>query len=149
MPTGSRFGARSTSSNTVIPLDATTHDMIHATWDQAAALLVRATHVGLTMQQQKAPPDEEVKLSHSVDTLCRHVDYVITGRFRRGKDYQPAQPAAAAAVPPPPVGNRVRTVSSDAEHEFQPPPTDLFDHLLAELQIEAAAADRAISPAAS
>ena len=75
------------------------------------------------------------KLSHSVNTLCRHIDYVITGRFRRE---QPSAATGAAIA----GGNRVRTVSNDADHEFQPPPEDLFDRLLRELQIEAVAADR-------
>ena len=165
IPKGGRFGsaaaarARSTSTeSTVVPaLDATTHDMIHATWDRAAALLVRATHVGLTMtttrpakktsssslENKNHEVHEEAKLSHSVDTLCRHIDYVITGRFRRGKDYQPPSAMTVPQQPTPTtvLGNRVRAVSNDADHEFQPPPTDLFDHLLTELQIEAVAAD--------
>ena len=141
----------------------TAHDTIHAAWDQAAALLVCAKHLGLTLQRHSfinsktlsnASLEQQVsvevvavlepsasvwqeredgvpKLSHSVDTLCQHIDFVITGRFRRN------QPSPAIVD-----GNRVRTVSNDADHEFQPPPTDLFDRLLNELQTEAVGTDR-------
>ena len=154
----SAFGLPSSSVKKV--MDTTTHDLIHAAWDRAAALLVRGTHVGLMVQHHNSiypktvseasleqPDNVEViavlgphavedvpKLSHSVSTLCRHIDYVITGRFRREQPSTAPGVAIAGA-------NRVRTVSNDADHEFLPPPEDLFDRLLSELQIEAVAAD--------
>jgi hypothetical protein len=96
-------------------------DLIHACWERAATLLARATHVALRLHPQS--PDSEPKLSHAVETLCRHIEYVITGRFR---------PLSPGSVQPRDV------------HQDGPPPIDLFDPLLAELQSLAAATDYAI-----
>jgi len=87
-------------------LDADTRDMIRSAWDLAAVLLARATH--FTRGHSGKP-------SNSLETLCRHVDYVITGRFRSL--------------------NEVGEVSIEQlERSCDPPPSDLFDALLAELQ---------------
>lgn len=75
-------------------VDSDTRDMIRSAWESAAVLLARATRI-------------RDKPSNSLETLCRHVDYVITGRFRD---------------------------SVGMDHSCDPPPADLFDPLLAELQ---------------
>jgi hypothetical protein len=83
-------------------------DMIRSAWDSAATLLVRATHLA---------NERNGKRMRNLEMLCQHVDYVITGRFR------PFAEAAAAA------GEMEHT-----ERNVDPPPVNLFDPLLQELQ---------------
>lgn len=152
------------------PLNYITQEMIRASWDQASALLSRATSLALTFHVRSSlrhdNDDEPAKLSHAVDTLCRHVEYVITGSFRHGKDHctkaPTTTPPALPPPPPPPPASLLNAVpsasataavrqvstgssSGDANSHHQedgPPPADLFDHLLTEMQLLAAAADR-------
>jgi hypothetical protein len=84
------------------PLDADLQAMIRSTWNQASALLARATHLG--------------KKSTHLETLCRHVDYQISGKFRHSLLQQQE--------------------NEMAEHQ-EPPPLDLFDQVLIELQRQA------------
>jgi hypothetical protein len=51
-------------------VDSEMRDMIHSAWDSAAALLVRATHL---------VNERDGKRTRNLETLCQHVDYVITG----------------------------------------------------------------------
>jgi hypothetical protein len=128
-----------------------TSHMIRVTWDHAAALLARARSLALTLQVRSSlkhddDGGEPVRLSHGVDALCRHIEFVVTGRMLHSKD----------------TSNSNRTVASDTALSTReelppqdemplpltncntPPPADLFDHLLAELQSLAANADRRI-----
>jgi hypothetical protein len=89
-------------------LDPDTRDMIRSAWDSAAVLLARAT-------TYLARKDKHGKMSNSLETLCRHADYVITGRFR------PLNETGEAAI-------------DQMDRSYDPPPADLFDALLAELQ---------------
>ena len=89
-------------------LDVETREMIRAAWDTAAIVLASAT--------QLAKDHHDKKRIRNLETLCRHVDYVITGKFR------PLAEAGEASTP-----ERV-------DRSFDPPPADLFDPLLTELQ---------------
>lgn len=84
---------------------------IQLAWDRAASLLDKATHVALEVQQYVLHQTKRpISLSQSLETHCRHIDYVLTGKHR-------------------PIG------SPTFEMERQsPPPMDLFDLLLSELQ---------------
>ena len=85
--------------------------MIQTTWRRAAELLARATHVATQIQP---------KLSRSVETQCRHVDYIIHGRFRANG------------------GGDGSNGDSPAGDHHDAPPVDLLDPLLTELQALAA-----------
>jgi len=118
------------------PIDRYLQDMISDCWDQAAALLVRATHVALTIQPDDSNSNNNKKMSNSLETLCRHVDYVITGRFRPLKENGDFASMSLHEQ------QQEDDNSNDpaARNHHRPPPVDLFDHLLEELQIHAAAA---------
>lgn len=88
-------------------VDTELRDMIRSAWDSATALLVRATHLA---------NERDGKRMRNLETLCQHVDYVITGRFR---------PLAEAGE----VAEHI-----ESHHDYDPPPADLFDPLLTELQ---------------
>ncbi|CAJ1936203.1 unnamed protein product [Cylindrotheca closterium] len=94
------------------PIDAATVQLVQATWDMAMNLLSKATNVAMEIQTVS----DTKQLSRSLEVLCRHVDYVITGQRRQSN------------------GARQKENSSNREHSSDPPPTDLFDLLLAELQ---------------
>ncbi len=91
--------------------DAITLPQIQLAWESAAKLVDRAAHVALEVQQYVHHQTQRpISLSHSLETHCRHIDYVLTGQHR-------------------PLG------SPKSEGEKQsPPPMDLFDLLLSELQ---------------
>lgn len=94
------------------PIDAATTQLVQTTWDMATKLLSKA--IGVAMEIQKISDTKQ--LSRSLEVLCRHVEYVITGQHRQSN-----------------VG-RQRESGSSREHSSEPPPMDLFDLLLAELQ---------------
>lgn len=108
--------------HTAVPMDGTAVNQVQAAWDIATRLLDKATHVALEVQQyahhqnpkQKLP--QQMSLSHSLETHCKHIDYVLTGQRR---------PVRAAS----PTNTNGRTVD-----RHTPPPLDLFDFLLSELQ---------------
>lgn len=100
-------------------LDPVVQGMVSGLWDQGSSLLALATHVALQIQPT---------MPSSLETLCRHIEYVLTGRFRRSLSH-------STDLPPP---ERAPTNGATSRHE--PPPSDLFDHLLTELQIHAAEA---------
>jgi len=93
------------------PIDAATTQLVQATWDMATKLLSRATNIAMEIQKIS-----DTKQLSSLEVLCRHVDYVITGQHRQS--------------------NSVRQTENDSNREYNsdPPPMDLFDLLLAELQ---------------
>ena len=83
-------------------------EYLRGCWTFASALLARGTHAALQFYPE---------LPRGLDTICRHVDFVITGRLKK-HDLTHAH------------------VQSHAT--WDPPPIDLFDHLLKELQLLAA-----------
>jgi hypothetical protein len=96
------------------PIDPKTKELVQATWDMATALLSKATNVAMEIQQGS----DAKQISRSLEVLCRHVDYVITGQHR--------QLLAE--------GGFEANGSSARQRNPDPPPIDLFDLLLAELQ---------------
>jgi hypothetical protein len=118
------------------PLDAETQQLVQATWKCATQLLARATHVAMEVQTQTNPNSSGIgssKVSHmsrSLETQCRHVDYVLTGQHR------PLSPKGGFeennGVRQPQHATTTPTTSIMEDHP--PPPIDLFDLLLAELQ---------------
>jgi hypothetical protein len=164
--------------------DPVIKDMIHRAWDMATSLLSRASHVAHTLQQQELDQQQQQQQqnqhtdhhatttghssslllfgsNHShVETLCRHIDYIITGRLRPlggsgsssssgggtmnsiatttrnlNANHPRENHQAFASHPPPPPS------SDDDHHHNTPPPLDLFDPLLIELQKLASHAD--------
>jgi PH domain len=127
-------------------LDTPTSHMIRVTWDHAAALLARARSLALTLQVRSSlkhddDGGEPVRLSHGVDALCRHIEFVVTGRMLHSKETNSNRTIASdTALSTQPQDD----VSIPSTNCTTPPPADLFDHLLAELQSLAANADRKI-----
>jgi hypothetical protein len=126
------------------PMDPVLQDMIRAVWENTAALLARVTHVAL--QVQSGPTDHK-KPSRSIETQCRHIDYVITGRFRSSRSLNGSELATTGSIDT--VSRRLPNGSSGGgstigisnsmsstvgANSHEPPPTDLFDSLLTELQ---------------
>jgi hypothetical protein len=99
-------------------LDPQVKDLIRICWNQASALLARATHISSQLHPDK-------KLSRSIETLCRHADYVITGR-RFGMNNNNNN------------NDDQESNISRNDHHGSPPPMDLFDLLLMELQHQVA-----------
>ena len=95
------------------PMDPTIQGIIQSTWSRAAELLTEATRLALQMQP---------KMPHSIETQSQHIDYIIHGRFRSNSCDQSTERADSS--------NERLPVHSVRD----PPPTDLFDHLLSELQ---------------
>jgi hypothetical protein len=112
------------------PLDAETKQLVQAAWDTATNLLARATHVAMEVQT-KGNHNHNKHLSRSLETLCRHVDYVITGQHR------PLSPQGDFVVEGKEKNGRQKHTA-----DGDPPPMDLFDLLLAELQSLAVASTR-------
>lgn len=96
------------------PIDPKTKQLVQATWDMASALLSKATNVAMEIQQSS----DAKQVSRSLEVLCRHVDYVITGQHRQLLAKGGFEENSGAA----------------RQHNPEPPPIDLFDLLLAELQ---------------
>jgi PH domain len=164
----SRNNEERNSSSSVVeptlfePLDDYIQDMIQITWQQATALLTRARSLAVTFQVRSSikhdteeQPDFEkvrMKLSHGVDTLCRHIDFVLTGRLDYSTDYSTSSAVvvpAAGNIPIPERNKDTTTIGLNNNNNSQrlpdgPPPADLFDHLLVELQSLAATADRRV-----
>jgi PH domain len=158
----SRMEEKSSSSSEPVvyePLDRYIQDMIQITWDQATALLSRARSLAVTLQVRssiKHDNDESsnsenvrIKLSHGLDTLCRHIEFVLTGRMDHRKESSSSDLLCTTVNSP----GLERLQDSAVENESgttpsrnaeSPPPADLFDHLLSELQSLAATADRRV-----
>jgi hypothetical protein len=139
------------------PLDPVLVSMIHESWEHAGSLLARAMHLGsqvLSLQYQQATSSnhrDPIRFS-SIETHCRHVEYILTGRFRplrraSGREsgngqYQdgsgPCRSDTSGDEPRLEKNERLE-VSSYSRH-CDPPPIYLFDQLLLDLQDHAAAA---------
>ena len=132
------------------PMDPVLQDTIRAAWEHTATLLARVTHVAL--QVQSGPTDHK-KPSRSIETQCRHIDYVITGRFRSSRSLNGSELPTTDSVDT--VSRRLPNGSSGGgntigsgnnmsstvgANSHGPPPTDLFDSLLTELQALVASA---------
>jgi hypothetical protein len=147
------------------PYEPYIQNMIRITWDQATALLLRARSLALTLQlrswiQQDSIEQQShygdgsndnsipgtntgrIRLSHSVDTLCRHIEFVLTGSI----DYSTKQNVPKDVTM---LDNDTTTTilspqqsTTNSRQNDGPPPDDLFDQLLIELQSLAAVADR-------
>jgi hypothetical protein len=96
----SSLASPSSSYSAQAQVDSAVRDIIVYVWDMASLLLAKV----LSFSADKG---------QNVDTLCRHIDYVLTGRFRTLQDG---------------VSSTIHDRSRDA------PPSDLFDNLLVELQ---------------
>lgn len=97
----------SSSSMELPELDSGLLDAVRAVWDLAASLLLQAATKLLRVKGRNA------------ETLCRHIDYVLTGRMRL---------ISEAGTP----------VDDDLVNKSrEPPPSNLFDALLAEFQRKA------------
>lgn len=98
--------------------------MVQDLWHDASRLLGQATQIASLVQIDSGYGSVSKRhASRSLDTLCHHIEFVITGQIRR-----------RAALP-----NESATTSSNAatattQHPDDPPPIDLFDRLLTELQ---------------
>ncbi|KAG7366558.1 PH domain containing protein [Nitzschia inconspicua] len=96
--------------------------MVQESWHTASELLGRATQIASLVQidcgqgkiSRKHP-------SRSLDTLCHHIEFVITGQMRRRSAGSPTSSATSMDV-------------AAVHHPDDPPPMDLFDRLLTELQ---------------
>lgn len=106
--------AREASGEHSRVLDPSVKCMIRSAWQQAAALLQQATDLGQTFQTPHP--------HRNLETLLRHVDFVLTGRHR------PARVSSGSSA-----------VSAGDEAPYhdrgEPPPLDLFDALEKELQL--------------
>ena len=97
----SSLSSPSSSYSAQAQIESALREIILSTWDMASILLAKAT----SFCAGKGP---------NIETLCRHIDYVLTGRFRSIQDN--------ALLP------------SHLERSKDAPPADLFDNLLSELQ---------------
>ena len=122
-PPPSALLAREVSGDRVVRVsDPLIRSMILACWQQATVLLQEATDVGQFLLSRTSQPHR------NLETLLRHVEFVLTGRHR---------PVRATS------GNSVASLSSagggggdeTSHHDRnEPPPLDLFDALVKELQ---------------
>ena len=109
---------------TPIRLDLPTQNMIKSAWNEAIRLGSFATKIAMELQEDKG---DKAKMPRSLETICQHLEYVITGNFRRS--------LTESTSKQPPSKSAAR--NNDNTRQF-PPPMDLFDALLTELQAVAA-----------
>jgi len=113
-PPPSALMAREISGEYARVLDPFVKSMIRSAWQQASALLQEATELGQTFQA--------VHPHRNLETLLRHVEFVLTGRQR---------PVRATSG-----GSAVSGGDEAPYHDRgEPPPMDLFDALERELQV--------------
>ena len=101
------------SSSTVKEDESLARQIQHA-WIDAGMLYERCTNVAMEVQQyaQHQRGKQTTLSPHGVDTHCRHIEYVLTGNHHGSG----------------------RTSGGGQSDQRSPPPTDLFDLLLSELQ---------------
>lgn len=88
---------------------------IESAWGKASGLLDCVTNVALEVQQYaQHRREKQFTLSHSLETHCRHIDYVLAGYHRSNHGSE--------------------TSNGGLSDPKFPPPVDLFDLLLSELQ---------------
>ena len=110
---------------------------VQKTWDMATELLSKATTVTIEVQKQHTNTTTTTKsakqISRSLEVLCRHVDYVITGQQRQFQLLLSGEGTNEKMN-----GDSSSSSSKKKQQQQQrapdPPPMDLFDLLLTELQ---------------
>lgn len=103
----------SSSSIEETNVDDELQKMIGDTWKLAADLL---NHVTSNITQKSNATNTQSHSRCNIETLCRHIDYILTGRMQPlSEDWPDSQE--------PPSVDKLR----------DPPPADLFDKLLVEL----------------
>ena len=100
VPLSSSLSSPSSSYSAQAQVDSVAREIVISAWDMASLLLAKVTSFSIGKGK-------------NVETLCRHIDYVLTGRFRTLQDSS--------------------TVSTQ-DRPRDVPPVDLFDNLLVELQ---------------
>jgi hypothetical protein len=106
--------------------------MVQHSWHVASKLLGQATQLASLVQIGSGHGHLSKKhSSRSLDTLCHHVEFVITGQIRRRNIGGSSLKAEATSI-------ESSTDTAPLHHADDPPPIDLFDNLLSELQQAAA-----------
>lgn len=103
-------------------VDKDTQDMIGSAWDLAAMLLATAVQY----IHQTIPTTTAAR--NSLEPACRHIDYILTGQFR---DMNDIVAFSAAHV----QQTRKSRIIHNKNNALDAPPIDLFDTLLAQLQL--------------
>jgi PH domain len=139
------------------PLDPSLAQMIQDSWEVAHALLAIAVKVGREIREKDAmiaSTSTNLPQLHrdpaplsSIETHCRHIEFILTGRFRplakeaevlvRVANGRPKIVDARTESTPP---ARERREIGAVRQRLSPPPVDMFDDLLRDLQDHAASA---------
>jgi PH domain len=121
-----RHTSNNNNNNTVQePLDPYLQQLIKSAWVDATDLLHEAIEQWSFYQEKYQHAKEEMhrKSMRGVETLCRHIDYVITGKHSweglLGTQHE---------------HDTKQSSNANHQHQRDPPPITLFDGLLAELQ---------------
>lgn len=115
---------KSSASSGAFRLDIKTQALIKSAWDEAVRLGSRATRLAVGLQSMGEKPSA-AKMPRSLETICQHLEYVITGNLRTSNGKSSPQNCARP----------------DSTRQY-PPPIDLFDQLLVELQCAASAVSK-------
>lgn len=116
-------------SNPPEPADPFVSVMVETAWTRASELLARATHVATQLQP---------RVSHSIEAQCRHIDYMIHGRFRTTSFEDASRSSLGDHHQRFNKTDTNASTGSDNNGHRDAPPIDLFDQLLADLQMLAA-----------
>lgn len=122
------------------PFDSETKKIVSGTWNYATGLLGRATQVAMEVQTTNSNNSSSGSgrsyhmLSRSLETLCKHVDYVITGQHRTLSTLGLFEEASLGGARQQKEQQQNNSHNTIVENQHTPPPIDLFDSLLAELQ---------------
>jgi hypothetical protein len=127
----------SPSSNGAFRLDSKTQALIKGAWDEAVRLGGQATKLAVALQ---CPPggstsSPTTKMPRCLETICQHLEHVITGNFRGSLTINSSSSQQGSNK----STNAKQARGPDNTRQY-PPPIDLFDQLLAELQLVAASA---------
>ncbi|GAX28184.1 hypothetical protein FisN_35Lh040 [Fistulifera solaris] len=127
----SESSSRPTSfaSHPIGSVDPFVSALMETAWTRAAELLARATHVATQLQS---------RLPHSIEAQCRHIDYMIHGRFRTNSAEDASRSSLGDHQRSPGTDKDEKSVSERNNSHRDAPPIDLFDQLLTDLQLLAA-----------
>jgi hypothetical protein len=123
-----------------IPVSSTSSlgKMIQDSWHVAADLLRQATQIASLLKVESGHGIASKKhSSRSLDTLCHHVQFVITGQFRRQKtlgDNKRSSSSIMEETSTKEISDAAMSLHHQQRYPNDPPPIDLFDRLLLELQ---------------
>jgi hypothetical protein len=117
------------ASHPIGPVDPFVAALIESAWTRAAELLARATHVATQLQS---------RLPHSIEAQCRHIDYMIHGRFRTNSAEDASRSSLGDHQRSPGTDKDEKSVSDRNNGHRDAPSIDLFDQLLTDLQLLAA-----------